>query len=254
LRYSLAHLVVSWVSQNVFDQFTYTVRNGLNKGLRRRGGLGWIPRERDTPESLFWKALLLEGKVVYDIGAFHGLLTMYFARHATQVVAWEPNSKNRRRLEENLRLNSFSNVIVRPYGLSSEPAVASMTFDSLVPGTASLDANIATGSQQETVELRTLDQEQGLNAPDLIKVDVEGFELEVLKGAGRALGSRPDLFLEMHGSDADDKRRRVQAIVDHIWPLGYTNIVHVETRTAITPQNAAIAAQGHLYARANRSN
>ena len=254
MRYSLAHLVVSWVSQNVFDQFTYTVRNGLNKGLRRRGGLGWIPRERDTPESLFWKALLLEGKVVYDIGAFHGLLTMYFARHATQVVAWEPNSKNRRRLEENLRLNSFSNVIVRPYGLSSEPAVASMTFDSLVPGTASLDANIATGSQQETVELRTLDQEQGLNAPDLIKVDVEGFELEVLKGAGRALGSRPDLFLEMHGSDADDKRRRVQAIVDHIWPLGYTNIVHVETRTAITPQNAAIAAQGHLYARANRSN
>ena len=253
MRYSLAHLVVSWVSQNVFDRFTYTVRNGLNKGLRRRGGLGWIPRERDTPESLFWKTLGLEGKVVYDIGAFHGLLTMYFARHATQVVAWEPNSKNRRRLEENLRLNSFSNVIVRPYGLSSEPAVASMTFDSLVPGTASLDTNIATGSRHETVELRTLDQEQGLKAPDLIKVDVEGFELEVLKGAGRALGRRPDLFLEMHGRDPDDKRRRVQAIVDHIWSLGYTNIVHVESGAAITPQNAASAAQGHLYARANGS-
>ena len=251
MRYPLGHLIVSWISQNVFDHFTYTVRNGLNKGQRRRGGLGWLPRERDTPEVVFWKSLGLEGKVVYDIGAFHGLLTMYFARHAIQVVAWEPNSKNRQRLEENLRLNSFTNVIVRPYGLSSEPALASMTFDSLVPGTASLDTKIATGAQHETVELRTLDQEEGLKAPDLIKVDVEGFELEVLRGAGRALRSRPDLFLEMHGSDPDDKRRRVQAIVDHIWALGYTNIVHLESRVMITPRNAALAGQGHLYARAN---
>ncbi len=251
LRYPFRHLIVSWVSQNVFDRFTYTVRNGLNKGLRRRGGLGWVPRERDTPEELFWKALDLEEKVIYDIGAFHGLLTMYFARHATQVVAWEPNSKNRQRLEENIRLNSFTNVIVRSYGLSSKPARASMTFDSLVPGTASLDAKIATGAQHETVELRTLDQEEGLKAPDLIKIDVEGFELEVLKGAGRVLGRRPDLFLEMHGSDPDDKRQRVQAIVDHIWALGYTNIVHLESQATITPLNAHSASQGHLYARAN---
>ena len=252
LPYPFRHLIISWISQKVFDRLTYTVQNGLNKGLRRRGGLGWLPRERDTAEVLFWKALSLQGKVVYDIGAFHGLLTMYFAQHATQVVAWEPNSKNRQRLEENLRLNSFTNVIVRPYGLSSERALANMTFDSLVPGTASLDPKIASGSQHEAVQLRTLDQEEGLKAPDLIKVDVEGLELEVLKGASRALSCHPDLFLEMHGSDSDDKRRRAQEIVDHLWTLGYKNIVHVETRCTITPQNAAEAVEGHLYARANR--
>src|SRR5580700_6938189 len=118
---------------------TYTVRNGLNKGLRRRGGLGWLPKEHNSPELLFWAGLDLKGKIVYDIGAFHGLLTIFFARQADLVVAWEPNSRNRERLTENVRLNSFSNVVVRPYGLSSQPAQARMTFDSLKPGTASLD-------------------------------------------------------------------------------------------------------------------
>jgi FkbM family methyltransferase len=250
VRYSLQHKVTSWVSKNLFDGMTYTVRNGLNKGLRRRGGLGWIPLDQDNEEILFWKALDLKGKVVYDIGAFHGLLTIYFASQADYVVAWEPTSRNRQRLNDNIRLNSFSNVIVRPYGLASKPSKAQMTIDPLEPGTASLDSGIALGGESETIELRTLDDEQGLRPPDLVKIDVEGFELEVLKGAGRTLERKPDLFLEMHGASPEDKARRVTAIVDHLWASGYRNILHVETKLAITPQNAAEASQGHLYARA----
>jgi FkbM family methyltransferase len=255
--YSLKHKAISWVSKNLFDDVTYTVRNGLNKGLRRRGGLGWVPFESsNTPEFQFWKALDLRGQVVYDIGAFHGLLTLYFARNAKQVTAWEPNSHNRRRLAENLKLNSFSNVTVRPYGLSSRSMQAQMSFDSLVPGTASVDTGLARGGEYETIELRTLDQEQGLEPPSLIKIDVEGFELEVLKGASRTLTSatsadrRPRLFLEMHGVDQADKRKRVRAIVEHLWELGYRDILHIESRTRIAPENTEIAAQGHLYAQA----
>ena len=251
VAYSIKHKVVSWVSKNLFDNVTYTVRNGVNKGLVRRGGLGWVPFESSpTPEALFWKALDLRGKVVYDIGAFHGLLTLNFARQARAVVAWEPNSRNRKRLLENIRLNNFSNVTVRPYGLSSQAMRAEMSFDSLVPGTASLDGKIAQGAEHETIELRLLDQEQGLDAPDFIKIDVEGFELEVLKGAMRTLERHPDLFLEMHGADPDDKRRRVEAIVAYLWERGYRDIVHVESKLKITPENAARAFQGHLYARA----
>ena len=221
MAYSIKHKVVSWVSKNLFDNVTYTVRNGVNKGLVRRGGLGWLPFEStETPEALFWKTLDLRGKVVYDIGAFHGLLTMLFARQAKAVVAFEPNSRNRQRLLENIRLNSFTNVTVRPYGLSSEAMQAEMSFDSLVPGTASLDGELAHGREHETIELRVLDEEQGLPAPDFIKVDVEGFELQVLKGAGRTLDRHPDLFLEMHGADPADKRRRVEAIVAHLWERG----------------------------------
>jgi hypothetical protein len=62
--YSLKHRAISWVSKNLFDDVTYTVRNGLNKGLRRRGGLGWVPLESsNTPEFQFWKALDLREQV-----------------------------------------------------------------------------------------------------------------------------------------------------------------------------------------------
>jgi len=252
--YSIKHKVVSWVSKNLFDNVTYTVRNGVNKGLVRRGGLGWLPFEStDTPEAQFWKSLDLRGKVVYDIGAFHGLLTIYFARQARSVVAFEPNSRNRRRLIENIRLNSFSNVTVRPYGLSSRAMQAEMSFDALVPGTASLDGTIAHGAEHETIELQTLDQQQDLDPPDFIKIDVEGFELEVLKGAARTLERHPDLFLEMHGADPADKRFRVEAIVRHLWERGYRDISHVEGKMSISPENAAAAAQGHLYVHARRT-
>ena len=247
----LKNQVVSWISQNLFDNLSYTVRNGLNKGLRRRGGLGWLPFEsNDTHELRFWRNLSLDGKVVYDIGAFHGLLTLFFARRARAVVAWEPNSVNRRRLSENLRLNGFDNVIVRPYGLSFEPTQATMSFDPLSAGRASVDSKMAGGAAQEVVELRRLDDEAGLEKPDLIKIDVEGFELNVLDGATNTLAAKPDLFLEMHGSDPADKRARVAAIVNRLWSLGYRNILHVETEARITTENSAVAAQGHLYARA----
>ncbi len=249
MSYPLKNRIISWVSQHMFDHVTYTVRNGLNKGLRRRGGMGWMPAGHDSPEIRFWQSLDLRNKVVYDIGAFHGLLTLYFARSARLVVAWEPNRRNRARLQENVGLNSFSNVIVRPYGLSSKPTRAQMSFNPLTPGMASIDSGIASGAEHEMIELRTLDDEQGLDAPDLVKIDVEGFELEVLKGAVRTLKHRPDLFLEMHGADAEDKRRRVVAIADYLCAAGYRNIIHVETATRITPENAAIASQGHLHAR-----
>jgi FkbM family methyltransferase len=254
VSYSRKHAIVSWVSRSFFDRLTYTVRNGLNKGLRRRGGLGWLPMEHPTPETLFWKALDLKDKVVYDVGAFHGLLTMFFARQARLVVAWEPNSRNRQRLNQNIHLNAFGNVVVRSYGLSNRAALADMAIDPLAPGTASVAAGMAAGSEHETIELRTLDQEtldreEALAAPDLIKIDVEGSELEVLEGAERTLASRPALFLEMHGRDAEDKRRRVTAIVEHLWKIGYRDILHVESRSRITPENALVAAQGHLYAR-----
>jgi FkbM family methyltransferase len=244
----LKNQTVSWISKNLFDSVTYTVRNGLNKGLRRRGGLGWLPFEsNDTPELRFWKELDLDGKVVYDIGAFHGLLTIYFARRARMVVAWEPNSRNRQRLKENVRINAFRNVIVRPYGLSSEPMQAKMSFDPLAPGTASIDTRIAGGAEEEVVEIRMLDQEEGLENPDLIKIDVEGFELNVLDGGLKTLERHPALFLEMHGADPADKRERVKTIVNRLWSLGYRNILHVESGARITPENTALAAQGHLY-------
>ena len=42
-HYTLKHRLIAWISINLFDTLTYTVRHGLLKGMKRKGGLGWVP-------------------------------------------------------------------------------------------------------------------------------------------------------------------------------------------------------------------
>src|SRR6266516_4382075 len=122
-HFPLKHRIIAWVSMHLFDSATYTVSHGLLKGMKRRGGLGWVPAALTshalTPEETFWANLKLDGLTVFDVGAFHGLLSLFFATRSKRVVSFEPNSKNRQRLMENLKLNNIQNVTVRPVGLGS---------------------------------------------------------------------------------------------------------------------------------------
>ena len=95
-----------------------------------------------------------------------------------------------------------------------------------------------------------LDEELS-NVPqvDVIKIDVEGFEAEVLRGGEKLLRDKhPRLFLEMHGETINEKKRKVAEIVKLLVEFGYASITHVETGRQINPDNSALACRGHLYA------
>ncbi|HXE62747.1 MAG TPA: FkbM family methyltransferase [Bryobacteraceae bacterium] len=261
-HYSLKHRTIAWISSHLFDHITYTVQHGLLKGMKRRGGLGWLPASLTssevTAEERFWHDLDLRGKTVYDIGAFHGLLTLFFAGRAKSVVSFEPNSRNRARLLENLRLNKIQNVQVRDRGVGSQRESRQMASVALTPGGASIDeraiesfAKSGAATVTEDVSIVTLDEEipeQNLPRPDFIKIDTEGWELEALRGARNTLLTcSPALFLEMHGSTMGEKKRKVSEIVNFLRESGYRQIVHVESGEMIHPENSGIAARGHLY-------
>jgi FkbM family methyltransferase len=260
-HYSPKQRAVAWVSRNLFDGITYTVRHGLLRGMKRKGGLGWIPewliREEVTAESKFWESAPLRGATIYDIGAFHGMLTLWFAQHANQVVSYEPVAQNRARLLENLSLNGLKNVTVRDVAVGSGAGAATMRFDPLMPGGSKVvvEKNAAQGGGLELangqVRVTTLDQdieERGLPAPTFVKIDVEGFELDVLRGAARTLArTRPTLFIEIHGETLAGKRSNAAAVVQFLYEAGYRTIQHIESGAEVQPGNSDIAAQGHLY-------
>lgn len=260
-HYTLKHRVTAWISTHLFDRLTYTVRHGLLKGMKRKGGLGWIPvfsAEAMTAEERFWRSLSLDGRTVYDVGAFHGLLTLFFASQAKAVVSFEPNTDNYTRLMENLRLNRIGNVQVRKTGVGSRRETRRMVGSPLMPGGASVDGSVVAelertgvGTVVEEIPIVTLDEEivQGhLPAPDFIKIDIEGWEIEALRGAQHTLEMhKPLLFLEMHGETVREKKRKAAEIVGFLWEVNYRNIRHIETGTAITPANSPAAMEGHLY-------
>jgi len=249
-HYTLRHRAIAWISRQLFDRYTYTVRHGLIRGMRRKGGLGWFPAGSQTKEEMFWRRLPLEGLVVYDIGAFHGILTMFFASRCSQVISYEPNDVNYARLIENITLNDLTNVHVRKFGVGSQLGSGTLVYAPEMAGGGSLHPN-ATGSLSQNIDITMLDHDIpafGLPAPDLIKIDIEGWELEALEGARETLNAYyPALFLEMHGETMREKQRKAQAIVAFLWDAGYTDIVHLETGATITPGNETVAAEGHLY-------
>lgn len=260
-HYKLKHRLIAWISTHLFDHMTYTVRHGLLTGMKRKGGLGWVPnvfsKQTETAERAFWRRLDLRGKTVYDVGAFQGLLTLFFARQAGQVISYEPNTHNHARLMENIFLNGLSNIRVRKTGIGSSPQTLQMVVNPLMPGGASVEertteqllrseANI----QTEQIPITTLDLEiaAGMPVPDFIKIDIEGWEIEALKGARHILLTcKPAIFLEMHGETMKEKRRKVAEIVAFLTEIGYQSIRHIESGTLITPQNSVVAVEGHLY-------
>ncbi len=128
-----------------------------------------------------------------DIGANIGLYTCLAARHRKHVVAIEPMASNLGLLYRNLLCNGFLDVEVLPLGLSGEAGIkrlfGSGTGASFVQGWAGASENSYSVVPVSTLDIVVNTRFDGL--PILIKMDVEGFEHELLKGAERTLTLDP---------------------------------------------------------------
>ena len=266
-HYTLRHRLVAAIS-NRLDSFTYTQRHGLIRGLKRKGGLGFLPAAladsgHETAEHRFLRSLDLTDQVVYEVGAFQGLLTLFFSGRAKEVIAYEPNPSSYRRVLENLRLNGRTNVRVRNLAVGEREGSLTLLSDALMPGGTSGDPALAEQIRGSSPAARAIEvpvvsldadiDAHGLPAPDFVKIDIEGMELPALRGMQQTVARhRPALYLEMHGATMAHKDRNVRAIVDFLGDLGYTAIVHVESGAHVSVSNATRAREGHLYCTAPR--
>lgn len=248
--------------QPLLRNYSYTVRNGIAKGLKRRGGLGFFPRLTETGiEEKFFKSLCLDGRSVYDIGGYIGITTLFFARAVGErgrVVTFEPNSDNYTRILENVRLNNFGKrVKVFNIGLSSRRERTRLFIDrNGDTGTGSIldETETRRGNNKSLVpldiEVDTLDsvvQGRNLPGPDFVKIDVEGHEMNVLLGMRRTMAEhKPALYIEIHGSDLQGKTRNIREVTDYVLARGYS-IRHVESGSQIDRSNSEAAIRGHIY-------
>jgi len=262
-HFSLKDRIVTYISEKIFQNITYVVRHGLIRGMKRKGGMGFLPAcvagsGSNQAEELFLRGLDLKDKVVYDIGAFQGVMTLFFATRAKTVVTYEPHPANYRRVLENLALNQLTNVRAFPRAVGNQEGTLLLTFDPRMPGAASGDGTIraqiaASIAEAETVEVPIvrLDDDlerSGLPAPDFIKLDIEGMELAALEGMRQTLTRRhPALYLELHGANEEDKREKTLRILQFLTNLGYRNIQHVETGSQVSLSAAPTIYTGHLY-------
>lgn len=141
--------------------------------------------DRLKPDDVFW-----------DVGANAGIYTCFGATQIDSgyVVAIEPNPNSVSRIEENLTLNGASATIY-PYALMESPGELALDIDRDDVAGSYGSITTAEGGGY-TVEATTGDWlvEQGTPAPTVLKIDVEGAELDAFSGMKQTI-SRPECRL-----------------------------------------------------------
>lgn len=199
------------------------VRNGPLRGLAWSVATGlpfvrgaYEPRKADA-----LAALVQPGAVVYDVGAHVGYFAAMAARAAGsggRVVAFEPRPLNLGLLGRHIEWNRLETVQVFQAAVG-ERAGAGRFRDDRGTGTGFL-TDEERGLQVAVVTLDGLVVEERLPPPNVIKVDVEGGEVAVLRGAAYILEEfRPFLLLATHGPGTHEPTLEILEGHGYRWTL-----------------------------------
>ncbi len=156
----------------------------------------------DHRQFLFFKKIIGSNKLVFDIGANVGVRTELFNKLGNKVVAIEPQSYCYEILKEKFKNNSDITII--NMGISDKAGEATLHVSTKYRGFSTLSENWHKGTKydsfdkREIIKLTTLENiiaKYGL--PYFCKIDVEGFEPEVLNGLQSKISC---LNFEFHGN------------------------------------------------------
>ncbi len=212
------------------------------EGLRVRVFLGndlslclFVLGAYDPNEFVLLRRILEPGMVMLDGGANEGLYSLYASRRVGAqglVLAVEPSTREFERLEANLALNRLVNVQPLKVALASRAGDAQLAVayerhaglntlePKILPETADL-----WGEVHETVQVDTIDAlvtRYDLQRLDVIKLDIEGSEVDALEGARATISRfRPTIFLEAEDVRLATRGRSKEDLVQAVAEIGY---------------------------------
>jgi FkbM family methyltransferase len=192
---------------------------------------------------------LRPGMTFIDVGANMGYFTLQAARivgDSGRVVSIEPAPDNFRYLQRSIELNAYANTRAMQLALSDHAGTANLqilplstahTFTALNPKYNDLP--------KVTVPITTLDavvEEQKLERVDMVKIDVQEWEIQVLHGAIKTLRANPKLLIFLDLPKRIEMRR---SIAELLAPFGYTYFPDCDERAPtrdIPPTGFEVAA------------
>ncbi len=191
----------------------------LRLNLYTHKGYWYHGKRREAATLGLCRQLIQPGWTVYDVGGHIGYLSLYFAKFAGpqgKIHVFEPGENNLPYLERNI--SGHANITLVRVAVGAAPGRATIYLEnlagqnnSLVPEFAELARNAAlagAGAGKVTprdIAVTTLDLHSAATRtmPDFVKIDVEGFELEVLQGMRELIGKRPVILVEVQRNQSE---------------------------------------------------
>ena len=150
------------------------------------------------PETLKWLEKYSGDKVLYDIGANIGVYSLYFAKlsKSNKVYSFEPEAFNYFTLNSNIYINKLSNILAFNIGIGDKNEFNELYVGKFESGRSGHNIGSKSSQFHQDISYKqgifsfTLDslwEKYGLPFPSIIKIDVDGFEPNIIKGAEKTL-------------------------------------------------------------------
>lgn len=205
-------------------------RNGINFQVDISDLIGWyiyFGFKEKAKEHLIELAEIAD--IVLDIGANIGETSLRLGQKIQtdgKVFAFEPAQYNYNQLQKNLSLNSLKNISTYPLGIGAfEGKFKLYTIDQHNKGKNKISENNLPDSKKETIQLTTIDQfvkSNQIPKVDLIKLDIEGFEMKALKGGMKTLKKySPKLFIEIDNQHLVEQGSSAKELFNYLMAFNY---------------------------------
>ena len=184
----------------------------------------------EPPMTQMFSTLIRPDFRILDVGANIGCTSLLFSDLGQQVISFEPLDRTYDLLQKNISLSNKNNIKTLPFALGDENKEAEIYFTDVNRSTAFiLDRTSRDDSEIASIKVKRLDDlfpEIGMDRLDFIKIDVEGYELRVLKGAQKTIQQyRPIVQMEFNSWTLDVYQRIcLPDFIDSIlaiFPLAY---------------------------------
>jgi FkbM family methyltransferase len=221
--------VVAWARSRLGLLPSSVMRVGVGKGLRFAPGPSnpaYGSGNNELPVQEAVRAHLRSGDILFDVGANVGFFSVIAARlvgPSGRVIAFEPVPENATRIRENARLNHFSQIEVVEQAVFRESGRSVLALAEYSGGSILAQVGLPPDASGRTIEVATTTIDDaifkaGHPAPHLVKIDVEGAELDVLMGMERTLKELcPVVLFEVDDeleSALEDKMNKCRAFLE----------------------------------------
>lgn len=206
-KYSiLTRLYFPYLAPKVPTRVVSTLRYGIRMQLDVTEYLQahlYVFGDYELPTIRFLRSVLKPGSVCLDVGAQMGYLSLAMATAAdrrTVVHAFEPESNNAARLRENVALNSLNNITLHQTAVSTVDGSLKLYLsndrNAGTHSTVYIESNVSSEFVEiPSVTLESFAREKRFSSIDLIKIDVEGAEIDVINGALTVLKQHKPLVI-----------------------------------------------------------
>jgi FkbM family methyltransferase len=202
--------------------------------------------------------LVKAGDIVFDVGSHIGVVACYLRTRATEsgkIYAFEPFSKSYQRLCENIALNSYKNVYTNNVAISDEIGVAKFYYEPRDNQLNSL-GKVSNGTNQlsESVDVNTetIDsycEQNKINLINFLKIDTEGYEINVLKGAANMLTNKKIEIVqfEISNQPLESLGKTPDEIITYLNSKGYEVFEYIENTQTFQKIDKIIVGYDNFY-------